>query len=185
MAGIHRNYLDFEILETGNLNTLVFVDSSQYINPPESPLLEIYLPGMDKYLLANVISSQVNTFNSNTLGYNAALGLSELQDLPDGIWTLRYKVCPYMANVVEKQIMRVTLLKQKLKVLYNEIAIGDCHCPTERDAYVQRTLTQINILIRSSVAVADINPTKAQNDYRTANDLVDDLTKRFCKNCRF
>jgi hypothetical protein len=65
--GISKSILDFEVLETGNELTLVIIDSSQYIEYPERPLLEITLPGFNKYVLVNFIASSVNTFNSNTL----------------------------------------------------------------------------------------------------------------------
>jgi hypothetical protein len=55
MLGLHTNILDFEVLETGNLKTIVFVDSSQYMEEPDRPLLEVILPGHTKFFLVNVI----------------------------------------------------------------------------------------------------------------------------------
>lgn len=185
MLGIHRNYLDFEILQTDNLKTLVFLDCSSYINPPEKPLIEVYLPGFDRYLLAGIVANQVNTLNSNTLGLNDSLSIGPLQDLPDGIWTIRYKICPYEYNFVDKTIMRTTYLTQKLKMLYNEIALDSCDCPTEADKYVQNTLNRINLLIRGSELAASHDIKKAQRCYHTSNELIDELSKKFCQNCRF
>jgi hypothetical protein len=184
MAGLHRNILDFEILETGNLKTLVFVDSSQYYTAPESPLLEVYLPGFNKYLLTNVVASQVNTFNTSTLGLNESLNINYLQDLPDGVWSFRYKICPYQFVYVDKKHMRVTYLMSKLAQLYNEISLDGCSCPDRVDAYIQKQLTRIHMLIEGSKGIVNIDSVKAFRYYQLANRLVDELLKKFCKNCR-
>jgi|GEM_PF-2386647 hypothetical protein len=183
MLGIHSNHLDFEILETGNLKTLVFVDSSQYMEAPDGPLIEVFLPGFNKYLLANVVASQVNTFNSSTLGLNDSLSVDCLQDLPDGVWSIRFKICPYQYVFIDKKHMRVSQLMYKLQNLYNELSIDGCDCPTQNDVYIQKTLTRIHILIEGSRSVVNADSVKASRYYQLANKLVDELTHRFCKNC--
>jgi hypothetical protein len=183
MLGIHRNYLDFEILETGNLKTLVFVDSSQYMEAPERPLLEVFLPGFSKYLLVNVVANQVNTFNSNTLGLGNSLTIDFLTDLSDGIWDFKYKICPYDYVFIIKKHMRVTFLKKKLNRLYEELNIDGSHCTTETDIFIQKQITRINILIEGAISVVNINSVKASSYYKLANTLIDDLLHKFCKNC--
>jgi hypothetical protein len=183
MLGIHRNRLDFEILETGNPKTLVFLDSSEYVGNPDRPLLEVYLPGFNKYLLTNVVANQVNTFNSNTLGLNNALDINFLQDLPDGVWSFRYKICPYDLIFIDKKHMRITQLMGKLGFLYNELELDGCSCPTKTDAYIQQQLTRIHTLIAGAKGVVNIDSVKAFRFYNLANQLVDSLLKKFCKNC--
>jgi len=183
MLGTHRNYLDFEILETGNPKTLVFVDSSQYMESPDRPLLEVFLPGFHKYLLTNVVSSQVNTFNSSTLGLNKTLNINFLQDLPDGVWSFRYKICPYDYIFIDKKHMRVTLLMNKLNTLYNHVEIDGCSCPTQTDVFIQKQLTRIHILIEGAKSVVNIDSVKAFKYYNLASKMIDELLKKFCKNC--
>lgn len=184
MLGIHRNHLDFEILETGNIKTLVFVDSSQYMEPPDRPLLEVFLPGFNKYLLTNVIANQVNTFNSNTLGLGPSLNVNFLQDLPDGVWSFRYKICPYTLIFIDKKHMRVTQLQCKLNDLYNHLSLDGCECPTQTDEFIQKQLTRINILIEGAKSVVNLDSVKAGKYYHLANKLIDDLLHKFCKNCK-
>lgn len=183
MLGTHRNYLDFEILETGNPKTLVLVDSSQYMEPPDRPLLEVFLPGFNKYLLTNVVASQVNTFNSSTLNLNPTLNINFLQDLPDGVWSFRYKICPYDYNFTDKKHMRVTLLQGKLNRLYTHVSIDGCSCPTQTDVFIQKELTRIHILIEGAKSVVNIDSIKAFKYYNLANRLIDELLEKFCKNC--
>lgn len=181
--GIHSNTLDFEILETGNPKTLVFVDSSQYIGPPDRPLLEVFLPGFNNYLLTNVASGVVNTFNSSTLGLNETLKINFLQDLPDGVWQFRYKICPYNYVFVDKKHMRVTQLTIKLRDVYNKLSLEACDCPTQQDVYLQNRLNQINVLIEGAKSVVNLDSTKAFRYYNLADKLADDILNKFCKNC--
>lgn len=183
MLGTHRNHLDFEILETGNPKTLVFVDSSQYMEKPDRPLIEVYLPAFRKYLLANVVSSQVNTFNSSTLGLNQALGNHDLIDLPDGVWTIRYKICPYDYTFIDKKHMRVTILMGKLNRLYAHVQIDECSCPTKEDVFIKERLAQVHILIEGAKAVVRVDENKASRYYQLADKLIDELLQKFCKNC--
>jgi hypothetical protein len=183
MQGIHRTYLDFEILETGNPKTLVFVDSSQYMEAPDRPLLEVFLPGFNKYLLTNVVAGQVNTFNSSTLGLNETLNINFLQELPDGVWSFRFKICPYDLVYIDKKHMRVTQLVAKLNFLYNELSIDGCSCPTKTDAFIQSELTRIHILIEGAKAVVNIDSVKAYKYYQLADKMIEQLLKKFCKNC--
>lgn len=180
--GIKRTILDFEILETGNPQTLVFVDSSQYIEPPDRPLLEVFLPGYDKYLLTNVAANQVNTFNSNTLGLANALFINHLTVLPDGIWKFRFKICPYNYIFIDKSYMRTTLLELKLDQAYNQIDLLKCMDKTT--AYILDELTKVEILIKGAKAAVNKDEKKSYSYYQLANRIVDEIINKHCKNCQ-
>lgn len=186
MLGLHENVLDFEILETGNLKTLVFMDSSTYIGPPERPLIEVIMPGYTRYFLANVVAKNLNTFNSSTLGINQVLLQEDLVDLPDGIWEIKYKICPYKYVYKVKKHMRVTLLLTKLEKLYNNIDLSECG--TKEDKELQDNLVQIHILIEGAKAAGKVNSTasskQAQKYYQLADKLIQKSLDKFCKNCK-
>ena len=116
--GIHQQNLDFEILDTGNTKTLVFLDSSEYYKEPERPLAEITLPGQTKYTLVNIVARQVNTFNSNTLNLTQVTGESCLTELPDGVYTVKFKICPYKYIFKIKYFLRTNQLTNKLKLIF-------------------------------------------------------------------
>jgi hypothetical protein len=180
--GIKRTILDFEILETGNPMTLVFVDSSQYIEPPDRPLLEVFLPGFDKYLLANVAANQVNTFNSNTLGLGESLFINHLVVLPDGVWTFRFKICPYNYIYTDKKFMRTTLLYQKIDQAYNQLDLLGCMDKTT--AFILDEITKAEILIKGAKAVVNKDEKKAFSYYQLANRIIDEIINKHCKNCQ-
>ena len=181
MLGLNEHKLSFELLETGNPKTLVIFDSSYYYEEPERPLLEITLPGYNKYFLVNVEARKVNTFNSNTIGLTDTLDTDEFIDLPDGVYGFKFKICPYNYVYTVQKKMRVTSLLKKLEEVYNKIDLSDCS--TKEDRVIQFDLVRIHILIEGAKAVVNKNSKKAFDNYQLANKLVDKLINKFCKNC--
>lgn len=180
--GLNHTALDFEILETNNSKTLVFVDSSDYMEEPDRPLLEVILPGFTKFFLVNVTARTVNTFNSSTLGLNQVFNQSLLTDLPDGIWTFKFKICPYKYVFIVKRVMRVTMLLKKLRNLYNQLDLSECE--GKEDRLRERMLAHVHILIEGAKAEADVNQKKAQRYYHLADKLITNMLDKFCKHCK-
>jgi hypothetical protein len=181
MKGLKQHIIDFEVIPTGNPKTLVFIDSSEYYKEPERPLLEITLPGYNKYFLVNVIASKVNTFNSNTIGLTEALNGGKLVDLPDGAYRLRFKVCPYEFLFKDKIFFRTTLIEQKLSSLYDQIEATDCS--KKNDEAILSDLVEIHALIEGAKAVACRNEKKANDFYKLATALIDRILNKLCKTC--
>lgn len=182
MPGIHEHILDFEILETGNLRTIVFVDSSEYMEEPEKPLLEITPPGFTKYFLVNVDARKVNTFNANLIGITDNFGLEQLSDLPDGVWTFKYKVCPYNYAYNSKKVLRVTNLLKKVTTLYENIDLNNID--TQEDRNLETALIHIHMLIEGGKAVANKDAKKASDNYNLADRLVQKQLDKICKHCK-
>jgi len=182
MLGLHKHILDFEILETGNTKTLVFVDSSQYMEAPDRPLLEVTMPGFKNYFLVNVNANNVNVFNSSNLGFNTVLSETCFVDLPDGIWEYKYKICPYKYIYIIKKKMRVTTLLKKLEELYNKIDLSECEGKEDKDQ--ERLLSHIHILIEGAKAAVDKDAKKAQSYYKLADKLITKQLDRLCKKCK-
>lgn len=181
MNGVYRHILDFDILETGNTKTIVFLDQSQYMRKPEKPLLEVIMPGYDKYFLVNVQAKKINTFNSNTLKLTAVLKQDYLVNLPDGVWGFRYKICPYDKVFVCKKHMRMALLNEKLTKLHDKIDLADCDIKTDKD--IEKDLFKIYSLMEGAKAVVNVNIKKAQSYYQLADKITQKLLDKFCKNC--
>ena len=176
MKGIHENILDFEILETGNIKTIVFVDSSQYMENPEKPILEIILPGTNKYVLVNISPRNVNTFTSNSLNLTPTLlNNNSLIDLPDGVYVFKYKICPYQYVNRVKTHLRVTNLVNDLNVLLDYLN------PDIDDDYddLKQEIVDIFVLIESAKASAILgNTNRASNKYQLADRAVRKITDR-------
>ncbi len=181
MLGIHKHILDFDIVSTGNAKTLIFVDSSQYMENPERPLLEVLAPGYTKYFLVNYFASEVTTFNSSTLGFNQVLNQTDLVELPDGVWVIKQKICPYEYVNKTKKYMKVDQLMNKVSQLNDKLDLLDCDVTD--DIKVQSDLVKIYTLIEGAKSVVNLDSIKAKNYYDTANKLVQSYLNKLCKNC--
>jgi hypothetical protein len=183
MKGLRQHILDFEIIPTGNPKTLVFIDSSNYFREPEKPLLEVTLPGYNKYFLVNVTARKVNTFNSNTIGLTELLNNEHLVNLPDGVYTFKYKICPYDETYIVKKNFRTTLIDQELNDLYLQIENSDCS--TVADRVLEYQLVEIHCLIEGAKGVVNKDEKKANSFYKTAQTLINGLKEGICnKNCK-
>lgn len=180
MKGLKRHILDFEIVPTGNPKTLVFVDASQYMGVPERPLLEITLPGYSRYFLVNVTASAVNTFNSNTIGLTSLLNGDSLVNLPDGIYSFRYKICPYTLAFINKNFFRTTLLEDRLAVLYDRLD-GCSSCSPKS---VLSDLAEVVALIEGAKIMVNKNEKKANDFYKLASRLIDGVMCDIDKTCK-
>jgi hypothetical protein len=168
-------------MQTGNPKTLVFVDSSHYYTEPEKPLLEITLPGHNKFFLVNVVARKVNTFNSNTIGLTQTFQNVQLTDLPDGAYHLRYKVCPYDYYAEEKTIFRTVLIEEKLAGVYDKLEASECS--KKEDKKILEDIVHITVLIEGAKAVACKNKKKANEFYQLADKLIDRILGELCNTC--
>jgi len=181
MKGLRRHILDFEIISTGNPKTLVFLDSSDYMSEPERPLLEVILPGYNKYFLLNITARNVNTFNSNTIGLTELLNQDCLVDLPDGAYQFRYKICPYTQAFIDKAHFRTTLIENRLGQLYDKIEASTCSKKADKE--IQQTIVEVHSLIEGAKLIVNINMQKASNFYHLATKLLDKLFHKLDKDC--
>lgn len=174
--GIKKNILDFEILSTGNPKTLVFLDSSEYMTEPERPLLELTLPGHSKYFLLNVVARKVNTFNSNTIGLSEVFDSNCLVELPDGVYTAKFKICPYDKVWIQKSFLRTTLLEKSLDKILTYINLD---CEKEKKIFVD-----IMVLIEAAKANVKNNIIKKGiEQFAAAIELTSDFLRKLTNVC--
>lgn len=178
-----RHDLSFEILNTGNPKTLVFVDTSYYFEEPESPIIQVIPPGFNKYFVAAVIPRKVNTFNSGSLGISElVLDTSCLIELADGVWTITYRICPYDKQYVQQYHLRTVKLEKALNQIFDMMDHSDC--TIKEDEKLKKELVDVMILIASGKASAEQNnPSKATDKYQKASKKVNKILDKLSKNC--
>lgn len=175
--GLKSHKLDFEILPNSNPKTLLFLDASDYMSQPERPLLEITFPGHTKYFLVNVAASKVNTFNSGSIGYSDSFQTNCLVDLPDGVYTLKYKICPYEDVYLQKYHLRTVQIKKDLKKLLRNL---DCDISDR----MTRDIMDLMLLIETAEANAEDNyPKKASEQYQEAQNILERLLNKVLNYC--
>jgi hypothetical protein len=169
--------LDFEIVETGNPKTIVFIDSSNYFEEPELPVLDIIPPYFNQIFRATITARQVNTLNSSTIGLTAFVPSDCPLDFPDGIYKFTYGICPYVLNVTKYRV-RTTQLDEKLNMIYKTL-----ECNLYSNESVQRELLQIYLAKESAKANASLFYLQnAESDFRIATDKTDILYDKIVSN---
>ena len=164
--GLHSQLIDFEILNVGNPKIIVFLDCSEYFKQPDSPILDILVPGISVPFTVNIEYSLPNTFNSNTLGLTNRMECEKPVDLPDGIYKYTYKIQPYDGLYISKYFLRTEVLDDLLNKVYSSV---ECTTDIIDNPRLKKEIVDIHILLESAKANAIYsNIDKAQKDYRLA-----------------
>lgn len=183
-----KHVLSLEAPDTLNLCQLRIVDTSQYNEMAEvkCPLLEITLPGFN-------YSVQIEESDGLEPGFMLNLTACDLEvqtencgstfnNLPDGIYVIKYSVSPNEYVYVEYNHLRIA----KALTLYNNILcdldIGAC----EPDSKLEKQLKQlrkIRMYLDAAKAKVEIchEPRKGMELYKYAMKL---LGKFDCKSCQ-
>jgi hypothetical protein len=108
--------LNVDITDTHDFKTLGIADVSWY-NPDitiETPTIEILPPGYVHAASPFFMVGALNIYNSNGVGITKASCEEELVDLPDGLWKIKYSICPNDKLFIEKFFLKTDKIQCKL-----------------------------------------------------------------------
>ncbi len=162
--------LDFDILNTTQCNWISIYDRSTYNIRPSESLLDISAPGFGPIrILFN--PTEINQINANLLGLSSVETVGELPCLPDGLWTITYRICPHDTSYVTKKFLRTCVTECKYLKMFAEWDLECDTCPNNK-----KLLEEIWIYIQSAKANADIcNYQKAVELLQKANVKLGDI----------
>jgi hypothetical protein len=168
--------LDFVVVPTYNLSTLMVVDTSSYPSTlPTNPTIEVTPPGFDVAVIPFNINGY-NVFTTSNLGITAT---GVVQPLPDGIYNIKYSVTPAFENFVEKSIMRIDKLQEKFDSAFMKLDIMECDGAIRKQA--KEELSTIYFFIQASVSAANnCAITESVKLYNQAEKLLNAFIKRDC-----
>ena len=181
-----QHFLSVEAPDTLNSCVLKLVDTSVYSPavPYECPILEITPPGYNYAI----------QFGEDVISQNFILNLSAcdlelqttdcgstLQDIPDGIYIIKYSVAPNNLVYVEYNHLRITKALKCLREAYCELDLGACEPDTELDNKLKQ-LRKIKSFLEAAKAKVEEchSPKKGMELYTYAMKL---LGKFDCKTC--
>jgi hypothetical protein len=164
--------LSFDIIDTHDFKTLGIVDTSWY-NPLitiETPTIEILPPGYVNAVSPFFMVKALNVYNSNGVGITKASCEEELVDLPDGLWKVKYSICPNDKLFIEKFFLRT----DKLRCRYNQAFLTlDLKNECEYREDKMKKLNEIELYIKGAIAAAnDQNAKDAHDFYQKADKLL-------------
>lgn len=166
--------LNFDIIDTHDFKTLGILDTSWY-NPDikiETPTIEILPPGYTVAASPFYMVGALNVYNSNGVGITRASCEEELIQLPDGIWKVRYSICPNDKLFIEKFFLKTDIIRCRYTKAFLNLDLNTCDNPYNVEK--KKKLEEIEFYINGAVAAANDKDTKLANDlYNKASKLLD------------
>jgi len=184
-----QNVLSLEAPDTMNKCILRVVDTSLYNSqtPIVCPLLQITLPGFNvpvQFTDADIAPG----FNLNLTACDLDLQVNNCgtvyNDLPDGIYIIRYSVSPNDIVYVEYNHLRITCALNKIQAIYCDLDLAACDPPTK----VKDVLRQVQLIQQYlNAAKAQVEfchqPSKGMDLYRYALKLIAKIDCSSCSTC--
>jgi len=167
--------LSFDIIDTHDFKTLGIVDTSWY-NPDitvEEPTIEIVPPGHTLAASPFFMTRGLNVYNSNGVGITRVSCEEELIDLPDGLWKVKYSICPNDKLFVERFFLRTDKIQCRCAQAFLSL---DLNLPSDssEEKHKRAKLAEIEFYITGAIAAANNQDAKLANDlYRKADRLLD------------
>lgn len=166
LIDIEQYVIDFLILESNDPRTLILLDRSRYLSNPDKPRLDITLPGFTGSIEIPYNINGITVIDSDTLKLTTSADYNNLIELPDGVYHIRQKVCPYDQLFATKCYLKT----QRLQASYEDVLLNmDNTCDCFDVNKLTQELVAIDMLIRSARAeIASCNVYKATEKYNIA-----------------
>jgi hypothetical protein len=179
-----QHFLSVEAPDTMNSCVLKLVDTSVYSPtvPYDCPILEITLPGFNYAIQFDGIEQNfILNLSACDLDIQTVDCGTSLQNLPDGIYIIKYSVAPNNLVYVEYNHLRITKALTCYKEALCELDIAACEPTAEIDKKM-RDLAKIKSYLEAAKAKVEFchEPKKGMELYNYAMKL---LSKFDCKTC--
>lgn len=181
-----QHVLSLEAPDTLNKCILRIVDTSVYntMIAVSCPNLQITLPGFNQpAVFSEPIASPGFMLNLTAcdLGIQSVNCGTVYNDLPDGIYIIRYSVSPNDVVYVEYNHLRITKALWKYNNILCDLDIADCD-PPEIVKKKLNTLRLIRMYLDAAKAQVEIchRPEKGMQLYNYAVKLLDKMTCTTC-----
>ena len=177
-----QHFLSVEAPDTMNSCVLKLVDTSVYSPavPYDCPILEITLPGFNYAIQFDGIEKNfILNLSACDLDIQTVDCGTSLQNLPDGIYIIKYSVAPNNLVYVEYNHLRITKALTCYKEVLCELDIAACEPTAEIDKKM-RDLAKIKSYLEAAKAKVEFchEPKKGMELYNYAMKL---LSKFDCK----
>lgn len=180
-----KHKLSLEIPDTLNSCILRVVDTSIY-NPDITvtcPLLQITVPGFSMpVFIDNVLPNFSLNLSACLLKIQSQNCNTTYNDLPDGIYIIKWSIAPNDYVYVEYNHLRITKALNKIKNIYCELDLGAC----EPDQTIKKKLAELreiqSFLEAAKAKVEYCREVKKGIElYKYALERLNKITCRTCK----
>lgn len=176
--------LDLNIIDTHNFKTIGIADVSIYNNDiaVENVLIEITPPGFKNSVSPFFMAKGLNIYNSNNVGLTKSSCEEELIDLPDGLWKIKYSICPNDKLFIEKIYLKTDKIQCKFTQAFLTLDLENLDSDSEK--YKRKILDNSEIFLEGAIAASNNKDYKlASNLYKKANKMLGDYLNGSCQIC--
>jgi hypothetical protein len=168
--------IQFDIIDSQDERSIVVLDRSVYLDPPQNPILSIILPGFTGSIDIPYNPNDITIINTDALGLTDSCDYDNPPaPLTDGIYQITMQICPYEDLYCKQCYLKVSSLLNRFNKLLREIG-GDCCIDMTK---TNEILLDIDILINSAKAeTAVCNVEQASAKYKLASDLITKLNNQ-------
>jgi hypothetical protein len=164
--------LDIRIEECVSCKNLVVRDDSFYVETPEEPILLVTVPGYTTSKVLGFTTESSNIYNSYSFGLSPS---TSLVDLPDGLYTMKYAICPHDENIITVYYIRQCIAWCQFDT-YLKQSFDSCY---DLDDSIKTDLQRIEWLLKGAKAFADgCDPDKAIALHQKAVELLNRIKCR-------
>lgn len=162
--------LDVRVCDCSSCKNLVVEDHSFYLTDPEKASLKIGVPGItNKKFTFDFNAKKTNIYNSYSFGLSPN---NDLVDLPEGLYTLTYMICPYDELFKTTYYIRQCRTWCRWRKLLED-SFDSCLEITKED---ERSLNKIEYLLIGAESYAEnCEPEMAIKFHQKAISLINQL----------
>jgi hypothetical protein len=181
-----QHKLSVEAPDTLNTFILRLVDTSIYDSnmAVDCPILEITLPGFThpvQFTTPDITTGFIKNFTACDLEIQTANCATQYNDIPDGIYVIKYSVSPNDVVYVEYNHLRITKALVRYQEILCDIDVAACD-PTDEIRKKLDSLALIKSYLEAAKAKVETchEPQKGMELFSYAKKLLD---KFECKSC--
>lgn len=175
--------LHIEIPETSSETLMKIFDMSAYnsLVAPTCAQLLIKSPGFEFTQDIDVSPNFNLTITACDLGIQKKRCEQEYNNIPDGIYAIRYSVAPNNQVFVEYNHLRLTQAKNKLMKIYCNLDLSTCLSNTDKADKI-RQVQEVELYLNGAKAAVEVchETQRGLKMYDHAIKLLDKIT---CKTC--
>lgn len=175
--------LDITLVPTYTIKKLGIADISVYPSSTfviTNPTIEVTPPGWQKVAIP-FTAKGVNILDSDNLGMTSdSASVSDLAQLPDGIYTIKYSFSPANKYFVEKRFLRMDLLECKYANAFLKLDLDVCDLEIKK--YRKSMLAKIRLFMDGAMAASNnCDCVLAIQLYKKASELLDEFIDGQCE----
>jgi hypothetical protein len=163
-----KNTIDFEIFTRGTVDTLIFVDTSDYDGTPSNAIVEILFPDFREPFNGYINPKGITVFTTKSLGFS-----TERIAFPDGLYNIRFSVNPNRTEFICKNYMKLDQIENKMCKLVSK------DCQGKEDL---KKLYEIDQFLTAARCTENCNPKQSKEFFKEAIKKVDKETNS--NNCK-